>query len=340
MPFTLKVIRLQIKFKKIFVSGGAGYVGSALVPELLRKGYYVIVYDLYIYGDIFKSHSNLQEIKGDIRDRGKLIESAKGCDAFIHLASISNDPSFDLDSELGKSINYHSFKNVIDAVKLGGLKRLIVASSTSQYGVKPIDMDVTENAEAEPITDYAKYKIECEKLLRNTDMGDTEYVFVRPATLCGYAPRLRLDLSVNLLTIHALINKKIKIFGGNQMRPILNIKDMIRFYELMLELPREKIHKEAFNVANQNITIRELAEVIKKVIGDKSIKFEVIPSNDPRSYHVNTDKMKNILGFECKYSLQEAIQSLIDAYNKGLIIDGLNNPLYYNIKRMREINLT
>lgn len=330
---------VKIKFKNVFVTGGAGYVGSALVPALLNKGYNVIIYDLYIYGNVLKPHQNLIEIKGDIRDKAKLIEAAKECDSFIHLACISNDPSFELDPELGKSINYNAFKNVLDAVKLGGIKRLIVATSTSQYGIKPMSVEVTEDTEPEPITDYAKYKIECEKLLQNTDMGDTEYVFARPATLCGYTPRLRLDLSVNILTINALINKKIKIFGGSQTRPALNIKDMVRFYELLLEAPGEKINKQAFNVSYQNKTIMELAELVKKVIGDDSMEFEITPTNDKRSYHVNTDKMKKILGFECKFDIEDAIKSLIEAYNDGLIIDGLNNPLYHNIKRMNEIKL-
>ena len=330
---------IKIKFKKVFITGGAGYVGSALVPELLNKGHHVVVYDNYIYGNSIKPHPNLKEIEGDIREREKIIESSKGCDAFIHMACISNDPSFDLNPELSRSINYDAFRNVIDAVKLNGIKRLIVASSTSQYGIKPVDVEVTEETEAEPITDYAKYKIECERLLQDTDMGETEYVFARPATLCGYAPRLRLDLSVNLLTINALINKKIKIFGGSQMRPVLNLKDMVRFYELLLEAPKEKIHRQAFNVACQNLTIREIAEMVKKVIGNNSIKFEVEATDDERSYHVNTSKMKEVLGFECKFSVEEAIQSLIDAYNNNLIIDGLNNPVYYNIKRMKDISL-
>ena len=123
------------------------------------------------------------------------------------------------------------------------------------------------------------------------------------------------------------------------MRPTLNIKDMVRFYELLLDAPKEKIHKQAFNVAYLNLTIREIAEMVKEVIGDQSIKFETVTSDDKRSYHVNSSKMKRVLGFECKFSIQEAIQSLIDAYNKNLIIDGLNNPIYYNIKRMKDISL-
>ena len=293
---------------------------------------------MYIYGKVLMPHPQLIEIKGDIRDRERLIASSKGCDSLIHLACISNDPSFDLDPELGKSINFDAFENVMDAVRINGTKRLIVASSTSQYGVKPIDMEVKEDTEAEPITDYARYKIECERLLQKSDLG-AEYVFARPATLCGYAPRLRLDLSVNLLTINALVSKKIKVFGGSQMRPALNINDLVRFIELLLKAPREKIHRQAFNVSRQNITIMQLAEMVKKVIGDDLIEIEVTPSNDPRSYHVSTEKMKKVLGFECSHTIEDAIKSIIDAYKKGLIVDGLNNPLYYNIKMMKALNL-
>jgi nucleoside-diphosphate-sugar epimerase len=328
-----------MQFKKIFITGGAGYVGSALVPALLQKGHSVVVYDLYIYGYKFPAHPNLKQVKGDIRDRQNLIRASKGTDAFIHLACISNDPSFDLNPELGRSINYESFNNIIDACKVNNLKRFIVASSTSQYGVKPANVKVTEETKAEPITDYAKYKLECEQQLLSTDMVDTEYVFVRPATLCGYASRLRLDLSVNILTINALINKKIKIFGGDQMRPALNIKDMVRFYELMLEVNGQKIHKQAFNVSYENKTIREIAEMVREVIGDETVTFEVTPTDDKRSYHVSTDKIKTVLGFVCKYDIRDAIKSLVMAYNEGLIVDGLNNSLYYNIKRMKEINL-
>ncbi len=330
----------NLRFNHIFITGGAGYVGSLLVPELLKEGYHVIVFDLYIYGDVLEPHKNLTQIKGDIRDKASLQLAAQGADAFIHLACISNDPSFDLDPKLGKSINFDAFSNIISACKINNIKRLIVASSTSQYGIKPQNISVTEETEPEPITDYAKFKIECEKILNNTNVDHLEYVFVRPATLCGYAPRLRLDLSVNILTINALINKKIKIFGGDQMRPVLNIKDMVRFYKLMLEIEGGKIHKQAFNVSTENITITKIAEMVKETIDDNDpITFEITASNDSRSYHVNCDKMKNILGFTCKYTLQEAIKSLQDAFQKGLIIDGLENSYYYNVKRMKEIGL-
>jgi nucleoside-diphosphate-sugar epimerase len=328
-----------MRFQNIFITGGAGYVGSLLVPSLLSKGHHVTVYDLFIYGDTLQEHPHLTLIKADIRDKNKLIESSKNHDVIIHLACISNDPSFDLDPNLGKSINFTAFQNVIDAVKENKTKRLIMASSTSQYGIKPLDMDVVEDTLHEPTTDYAKYKYECEELLRNSNVGDTEYVFVRPSTLCGYSPRLRLDLSINILTINALINKKIKIFGGDQMRPALDIRDMVRFYDLLLEADKEQIHKQAFNVSKENKTIKEMALMIKETIGDESVKFEVTSSDDKRSYHVNTDKMKNRLGFECQFSLQDAVISLKEAFENGLIQDGLNNPFYYNIKRMNEIGL-
>lgn len=327
--------------KSVLVTGGAGYVGSALIPSLLNKGYSVTVYDLYLYGDVFsnlKKNSNLKQIKGDIRDKKKLIESTKNMDTIIHLACISNDPSYELDPKLGKSINYDAFFNVLDAADTNNIKRFIFASTSSVYGVKK-ERDVREDVVCEPLTDYSKFKLECEKILSNHKNGNMEWAILRPATVCGYAPRLRLDLVVNILTIQSLINKKIKIFGGEQLRPNINIKDMVGAYETMLSAPSEKINRQIFNVGYQNLTVKQIAELIKKTINDPAINLENVPTNDKRSYHINSDKIKDILNFEAKHTIEDAVKSLIEAYNKGLIVDGLNNPLYHNIKLMQGVHL-
>ena len=332
-------------FKKIFITGGAGYVGSMLVRRLLEQEYDVVVYDLYLYGEVFsdikntKYNANLTEIKWDIRDKEKLIESMRGCDAVIHLACISNDPSFELNPELGKSINYDAFFNILDAAKKNNIKRFIYASSSSVYGVKD-ELNVTEEFSLEPLTEYSKYKVECEKILREAyDLDEMEWVIIRPATVCGYTQRLRLDLTVNILTIHALVNKKIKIFGGKQLRPNINVMDMCRIYELLLTAPREKIDRQTFNGGYQNLQVEEIARIVKRELGYEKVELEFVPTNDNRSYHINSDKIKNRLGFIPKYSIEDAVKSLKKAYEEGKIIDGLNNPLYHNIKRMQEINL-
>jgi nucleoside-diphosphate-sugar epimerase len=331
------------KEKTVLITGGAGYVGSALVPDLLHEGYRVIVYDLYLYGDVFshlKNNPNLIQVKADIRDKKKILDTTKNVDTIIHLACISNDPSYELNPALGKSINYDAFFNLTEAARTNNIRRFMYASTSSVYGVKE-EKDVRETSSCEPLTDYSKYKLECEKIL--LDFGeknhDIEHVIVRPATVCGYAPRLRLDLVVNILTINALINKKIKIFGGKQLRPNINMKDVVRMYELLLSSPSDKINGDIFNAGYQNRTVEELATIIKKVIDDDSITFESIPTDDIRSYHINSDKIRKVLGFKPKYTIEDGVQSLVDAYKKGFIIDGLNNPLYYNIKLMQKVNL-
>jgi nucleoside-diphosphate-sugar epimerase len=330
------------KVKKILITGGAGYVGSALVPRLIEQGYHVIVYDLYLYGPVFKNISDsplLTEIKADIRDKDAFINATKNVDAIIHLACISNDPSYMLNPDLGKSINYDAFFNLTEAARINDIKRFIYASTSSVYGVKK-EKNVKETTTCEPLTDYSKYKLECEKIL--LDFGkdqDIEHVILRPATVCGYATRLRLDLVVNILTINALINKKIKIFGGEQLRPNININDIVRVYELMLQAPVDKINGEIFNAGYQNHSVEELAKTIKNVINDSDITFDYIPTDDIRSYHINSDKIQNVLGFKPKFTIEDAVKSIKDAYDNHLIQDGLNNPVYYNIKMMQKIHL-
>src|SRR5690554_3020089 len=202
--------------KKIFITGGAGYVGSVLVPKLLDKGYEVTVLDLMIYGeDVLPKHENLSAVKGDIRDIELLKKLIPGHDAVIHLACISNDPSFELTPDLGKSINLDPFEPMVQISKEADVKRFIYALSSSVYGIKD-ETNNTEDMELEPLTDYSKFKAECEKILKKYESDDFTAMTIRPATVCGYSPRLRLDLTVNILTNFAVNKGFIKVFGGEQ----------------------------------------------------------------------------------------------------------------------------
>ena len=260
-------------------------------------------------------------------------------DAVIHLACISNDPSFELDPSLGKSINYDAFAGLLQGAIDQGVRRFIYASSSSIYGVKDTP-DVREDAEPQPLTDYSRFKLDCERdMLAHPKVNGMERVIARPATVCGYAPRLRLDLSVNILTINALVNHKIRIFGGKQLRPNLHVLDMVRAYQFFLEAPAAKVDREAFNVGFQNRSIEDIANMVVKVLADSTIELEYTPSNDNRSYHVNSDKIKRVLGFEPKYTIEDAIRSLAEAYRAGKIPDPFSNTLYSNIKRMRELKV-
>ncbi|MEK6928973.1 MAG: SDR family oxidoreductase [Nanoarchaeota archaeon] len=322
-------------FSRIFVTGGAGYVGSALVPYLLAQGKDVSVYDTFWYGDTLKEHPRLRKVKGDIRNRDVLFDATKNHDALIHLACISNDPSFDLDPNLGKSINRDAFFNVLDAARQNSEARFIYASSSSIYGVKS-EPNVVETTPADPLTDYSKYKLECENILVET-APDLEYVTIRPATVCGYAPRLRLDLVVNILTAHALERRVIRVEGGDQLRPNIAMDDMVSIYNLVLHAPREKIYHQTFNAGYENYTVKELAEKVQKNV--LNTRIEYVPIKDPRSYHINSNKIRDQLGFKPCSSIDVAIQSLVTAYQNGLIQNALTNPLYHNIRRMKELAL-
>jgi nucleoside-diphosphate-sugar epimerase len=331
------------RFKTILVTGGAGYVGSALVPELLKRGHRVKVVDLFWYGrDVFgdcNGHPQLERIEIDIRDSARLKEALKGSDAVVHLACISNDPSFELDPKLGKSINYDAFTGLLQGSIDQGVRRFIYASSSSIYGVKE-DPNVREDARPEPLTDYSRFKLDCERdLLAHPDAKAMERIIVRPATVCGYAPRLRLDLTVNILTIHALVNRKIRIFGGKQLRPNLNIKDMVGAYIAFLDAPASKVDREAFNVGFQNSSVEDIAKLVRDTLGDSTIALEYTPTDDNRSYHVNSDKIKRVLGFEPKFSIEDAILGIAHAYKAGRIRDPFKNTLYSNIKRMQELKV-
>lgn len=328
-------------FKSVLVTGGAGYVGSALVPRLLDLGYRVTVVDLFWFGrDVFGGHAThpaLSLVELDVRDGPALARHMRGTDVVLHLACISNDPSFDLDPALGKSINFDCFPALVRGAAEGGVRRFVYASSSSVYGVKD-EPEVTEDSEPRPLTDYARYKLACERLLLDSpDARGMERVILRPATVCGYAPRLRLDLVVNILTAHALVNRTIRVLGGAQRRPNITAHDMVRAYLAVLEAPARLVDGEAFNAGGDNHTVAELARLVRDALGDPSVALEWVASDDNRSYHINSDKIRRTLGFAPERRIADAVRELAAAFRAGRVREPLNNPSYHNIKMMQRL---
>ena len=324
--------------KKIFVTGGAGYVGSKLVPKLLELGYKVTVLDLMIYGEnVLPNHKNLKTIKGDIRNTTILENNLPGHEFLIHLACISNDPSFELNPKLGKSINLDSFEPLVKLSMKSNINRFIYASSSSVYGIKK-EKNVTEDMSLEPLTDYSKFKGECEKILNKYKSENFVTTTIRPSTVCGYAKRQRLDLVVNILTNHAYHNKEIKVFGGDQLRPNIHINDMVNSYLSVIEADGQIINGQIFNVGFRNQSVNELANDVKEVIG-QDVKIINTKSDDNRSYHVSSKKIRDILGFTTKFTVQNAVLDLKTAFENNILTNTFENELFYNIKRMNNINL-
>ena len=322
--------------RQVLVTGGAGYVGAVLVPKLLDKGYRVKVLDLYIYGkhvlNAVKDHPNLEQIEGDIRNRELLERVIPGCEAVIHLACISNDPSFELDPQLGKSINYDAFIGLVAVSKRSGVKRFIYASTSSVYGIKK-EENVTEDLPLEPVTDYSKYKAMCEEVLLKEQSPDFTTVVIRPATICGYSPRLRLDLIVNILTNHAVNNKKITAFGGQQMRPNIHIQDVTDLYVKALEWPDEAIDGKIFNAGYENRRVIEIAQIVRNVVGE-DVEIVTTPTDDTRSYHISSQKIRHELGFVPSHTIEEAVYDLVAAFRAGKIPNSMTDIRYYNVKMM------
>ena len=327
--------------KNVLVTGGAGYVGHVLVPRLLADGYNVTVYDLLFFGCRLPNHANLRVIKGDIRDTEKVATALEGQDAVLHLACISNDASFELDEKLSTTINLDAFEPMVVAAKKAGVKRFVYASSSSVYGVSE-SPDVTEEHPLVPLTLYNKYKGMCEPLLFKHQSKDFDCVVIRPATLCGYAPRQRLDLSVNILTNHAINAGKITVFGGSQKRPNLHVQDMCDLYKLLLTVEGPKITGQIFNAGFQNLSIMEIAQIAKRVVREEfpdkgDIPIVTTPTDDIRSYHVNSDKIQRVLGFKPKFSVEDAVRDLCKAFKAGKLPNSMQDTFYFNVRRLKEL---
>lgn len=325
-------------FNRIFIAGGGGYVGSALVPSLLSLDYEVVVYDLFIYGrNVLKSHPNLTLVRGDVRDIEYLSQCMRGADVVIHLACISNDPSFELNPVLGRQINLDCFEPMVAAARAAGVQRFIYASSSSVYGVKS-EENVTEDMILEPLTDYSIFKAACEDILGKYSAEGFSTVIVRPATVCGYAPRQRLDVVVNIFSNLAFHKRQVSVYGGPQLRPNINIKDMVRVYQTILEAPDSVVAGEIFNAGYENHSVMDLARISQAVFGD-DVRLTVHETDDNRSYHVSSAKISEVLGFFPEHSIEDAMLSLKEAFVSSLLEDPMNNEMYFNIKRMKSINL-
>jgi nucleoside-diphosphate-sugar epimerase len=330
------------KRRHILVTGGAGYVGSLLVPKLLAHGHNVTVLDLYLFGgDVLagcRDHPGLTEKRGDIRDPATVEAALRGCDSVIHLACVSNDPSFDLNPEIGKQINYDAFIALVDASVEAEIERFVYASSSSVYGVKE-EAEVTEELSLEPLTDYSKYKAMCEDVLFKRRSADFSALVIRPATVCGYAPRLRLDLTVNILTNHAINKGKITVFGGAQTRPNIHIEDMTDLYVECLAWPRESFDGHIFNVGYENHSVSDIADKVRGVVGG-SVAVETVPTDDLRSYRISSERIYRQTGFRPKYTIDDAVRSLLGAFQAGKVPDSMNDPKYFNIKQLRSLNFS
>ena len=331
---------------KIFITGGAGYCGTRLVSQLLTKGHEIVVYDIMYFTDdhLPKNDSKLRIIKGDIRDQDLILKSSAGCEIFISLACISNDASFELDENLSKSVNYHAFEPMVKIAKKNKIKRFIYASSSSVYGISD-KKNVREDHPLVPLTLYNKFKGLCEPILNSYADEDFTVVTFRPATVCGYSRRLRLDLSVNILTNHAINKKKITVFGGDQLRPNLHIQDYCDAVELLMNVDKNLINKEVFNVGYQNFSINEIALMVRKVVLEEFNDIKEIPiirteSDDNRSYHINSDKIFKTLGFQPKHSIEDAIRDLCVAFKNNKIDNSFENDIYFNVKRLKNLNVS
>jgi nucleoside-diphosphate-sugar epimerase len=326
--------------ERVAVIGGAGYVGAELQQRLVDAGFEVTVLDTFWYpagrwateSDQYSPH--IRYVTGDVRSRESLNEALSGAKHCIHLACISNDPSYELNPDLAKSINFDAFGLFVDAINSSLVERLIYASSSSVYGVKT-EPEVTEDLPCLPLTDYSRYKIECERMVLDNVHGRVTRSVIRPSTVCGVSRRQRFDLVVNILTLSALTRGTITVDGGTQYRPNLHIDDMTSSYITMLKAPRDRIDAEIFNVAGANLTVLEIAQTVKSALNDTPT-IEIREANDLRSYRVSGKKIQQRLGFVPVKTVRHAVQDLVAAFNRGAFAD-TNSEQYFNIRRMKSL---
>ena len=327
----------------VLITGGSGYVGSRLIYKLLDEtNYKIINYDLSLFGDRhLPRHENFLYYKEDITDHKKFEEVIikNKVDAVLHLACISNDPTYELNSELSKKINFDCFEDIVKISKRHKVKKFIYASTCSVYGISD-SPNVVETNELKPITDYNKYKALCEPILQKYLDKNFKGIIIRPATVCGFSEKMRFDLTVNILTNYAYNKGFIRVFGGKQSRPNCHIDDMCDLYKKLINEDITQFNGEIFNVGTENLKIIEVAEKVKEVLYNKlnrkDIDIRVEKSSDIRSYMINSDKVKNLLGFQFKKTVSNAIEDLCDAFEKKIIKNSFSDE-WSNIKVLTKI---
>ncbi|MEW6329821.1 MAG: SDR family oxidoreductase [Pseudomonadota bacterium] len=307
----------------VLVTGGCGYKGTVLIPKLLARGYRVTAIDTMWFGDFLKPHQNLKVIKGDVRNTDEI--PLDDVDVVIHLASVANDPCGDLNPKLTWEISALATMQLADVAVRKGVKQFIYASSGSVYGIKE-EEKVTEDLTLKPISEYNKTKMVAERVLLS--YSDKMLVqIIRPATVCGYSPRMRLDVSVNMLTMQALTKGVITVFGGKQIRPNIHIQDVTDLYLYFID--QGKRVQGIFNAGFENLSILDIAQKISSRI---PTEIRVTESNDPRSYRVNSDRLLST-GFKPKKTVDNAIDEIITEFRQGTLKD---EPHFYNLRWMRE----
>lgn len=324
----------------LLITGGSGYVGTRLINRLISSEINIHNYDISLFGDDhLPKKNNFFYHKADLRNTKNYEKVIKenNIDVVLHLACISNDPTFELNSKISKEINFSAFEPLVKISKENGVKKFIYASTCSVYGVSDAP-EVKEDHPLLPITDYNKYKALCEPVLNKYIDKNFHGITIRPATVCGFSEKMRFDLSVNILTNFAFNKGFIKVFGGQQRRPNCHIEDMCNLYEKLIFEDVSSFNGEIFNLGAENLKIIEIAEMIKNLMKsryDKDIEIKIEESTDPRSYHINSDKIQNDLKFKFKFTVKDAIMDLLDQFEKGNLKDSFEEK-WSNISTLKK----